>query len=251
MLTHRAAGIRCNMKLQDVINKIDIRQEEHDNYCYFVPKFIESAKACESWQDWDKDLFYEFFERRKKQCVSSLKQGYFTDEEKAKIKAGWNELAPMLKAIAESQDFPKWDVCEKIKVFIRQRTKQNRKAATNRLIASLQPNLLCTVVKEDYLVETFNLMRNVGIEDVPEIDSNNWFKGSYSLLNFFKSKLKYNSVYDICTYSWQVRDYLKNSSEKQNVIWKIFSHISNFLKQIRTLFLQVLQVQVRLSLQKK
>ena len=165
MLTHRAAGIRCNMKLQDVINKIDIRQEEHDNYCYFVPKFIESAKACESWQDWDKDLFYEFFERRKKQCVSSLKQGYFTDEEKAKIKAGWNELAPMLKAIAESQDFPKWDVYEKIKVFIRQRTKQNRKAATNRLIASLQPNLLCTVVKEDYLVETFNLIPQFGIRN--------------------------------------------------------------------------------------
>lgn len=86
MLTHRAAGIRCNMKLQDIINKIDIRQEEHDNYCYFVPKFIESAKACESWQDWDQDLFYEFFERGGHQCVSSLKQGYFTNEEKAKIR---------------------------------------------------------------------------------------------------------------------------------------------------------------------
>ena len=128
----------------------------------FVPKFIESAKACERWQDWDQDLFYEFFERGGDQCVSSLKQGYFTDEEKTKIKDDWNELAPMLKAIAESQDSPKWDVYEEIKVFIRQRTNQNRMAATNRLIASLQPNLLCTIVKESRLVETFNLMRNVG-----------------------------------------------------------------------------------------
>lgn len=48
------------MELQDIINKIDIWQEWHDNYCYFVPKFIESAKTCESWQEWDKDLFYEF-----------------------------------------------------------------------------------------------------------------------------------------------------------------------------------------------
>ncbi len=217
MLTHRAAGIRCNMKLQDIINKIDIRQEEHDNYCYFVPKFIESAKACESWQDWDQDLFYEFFERGGHQCVSSLKQGYFTNEEKAKIKDNWNELAPMLKAIAESQDSPKWDVYEEIKVFIKQRTNQDRRAATNRLIASLQPNLLCTIVKESCLVETFNLMRNVGIEDVPEIDSNSWFKRSYSLLTFFKSKLKCNSVYDICTYSWQVRDYLKKLVRKANM----------------------------------
>lgn len=48
------------MELQNIINKIDIWQEWHDNYCYFVPKFIESAKTCESWQEWDKDLFYEF-----------------------------------------------------------------------------------------------------------------------------------------------------------------------------------------------
>ena len=69
------------MELQDIINKIDIWQEWHDNYCHFVPKFIESAKTCESWQDWDKDLFYEFFERGGNQCVSSLQQGYFTKEE--------------------------------------------------------------------------------------------------------------------------------------------------------------------------
>lgn len=48
------------MELQDIINKIDIWQEWHGNYCHFVPKFIESAKTCESWQDWDKYLFYEF-----------------------------------------------------------------------------------------------------------------------------------------------------------------------------------------------
>lgn len=237
MLTHRAAGIRCNMKLQDIINKNDIRQEEHDNYCYFVPKFIESAKACESWQDWDQDLFYEFFERGGHQCVSSLKQGYFTNEEKAKIKDNWNELAPMLKAIAESQDSPKWDVYEEIKVFIKQRTNQDRRAATNRLIASLQPNLLCTIVKESCLVETFNLMRNVGIEDVPEIDSNSWFKRSYSLLTFFKSKLKCNSVYDICTYSWQVRDYLKNSSEKQTCNMENIQSYIKLLKANKNLVL--------------
>ncbi len=178
------------MELQDIINKIDIWQEWHDNYCDFVPKFIESAKACERWQDWDQDLFYEFFERGGDQCVSSLKQGYFTDEEKTKIKDDWNELAPMLKAIAESQDSPKWDVYEEIKVFIRQRTNQNRMAATNRLIASLQPNLLCTIVKESRLMETFNLMRNVGVEDVPEIDPNSWFKTSYSLLTFFQIQIK-------------------------------------------------------------
>ena len=190
------------MELQDIISKIGIRQD--DNYCYFVPKFIESAKTCESWQEWDKDLFYEFFERGRGQCVSSLKQGYFTKEEQNSIKEDWKELAPMLKVIAESQDKPLWDVYNNIKTFLRQRTNQDRRAATNRLIASLQPNLLCTITQEDYLNEAFNLLRNAGLKDVPEFDSYSWFKSSYLLLTYFKDKLKSYSAYDICTYPWQV-----------------------------------------------
>lgn len=113
----------------------------------------------------------------------------------------------MLKEIAESQDKPLWDVYNNIKTFIRQRTNQDRRAATNRLIASLQPNLLCTIIQEDYLNETFNLLRNAGVEDVPEVDFNSWFKSSHLLLSYFKDKLKNKSVYDICTYPWQVRDF--------------------------------------------
>lgn len=203
------------MEIQDIISKIDIWQEWHDNYCHFVPLFIESAKSCENWKNWNKDLFHEFFERGGDQCVSSLQQGYFTKEEQIKIKEDWSELAPMLKAIAESQDEPLWDIYNKIKTFLRERTSQDRRAATNRLIASLQPNLLCTIVQEGYLNETFRLMRDAGVKDFPEFDSNSWFKSSHLLLSYFKDKLKSNSAYDICTYPWQVREHLKNLSKNQ------------------------------------
>lgn len=225
------------MKLQDIINKIDIWQEWHDNYCYFVPKFIESAKTCESWQDWDKDLFHEFFERGGDQCVSSLTQGYFTNEEKAKIKEDWKELAPMLKTIAESQGEPLWDIYNKIKSFLRERTSQDRRAATNRLIASLQPNLLCTIVQENYLKETFNRMRDAGLKDVPEFDSYSWFKSSYLLLAYFKDKLKSYSAYDICTYPWQVREYLINLSKKQIHCMENIQSYINLLKANKNLVL--------------
>ena len=224
------------MELQDIINKIDIWQEWHDNYCYFVPKFIESAKTCESWQDWDKDLFYEFFERGGDQCVSSLKQGYFTNEEKAKIKEDWNELAPMLKAIAKSQDFPLWDVYKRIKTFIRQRTIQDRRTATNRLIASLQPNLLCTIVQERYLAETLNLMREAGL-NIPGFSSNSWFESSFFLLDYFRSNIKCNSVYDICTYPWQVREFLRNTLEKQIQNMKSIQTYIDILKANKNLVL--------------
>lgn len=225
------------MKLQDIINKIDIWQEWHDNYCYFVPKFIESAKTCESWQDWDKDLFYEFFERGRDQCVSSLTQGYFTNEEKANIKEDWKELAPMLKTIAESQDEPLWDIYNKIKSFLRERTSQDRRAATNRLIASLQPNLLCTIVQESCLKETFNRMRDTGLKDVPEFDSYSWFKSSYLLLAYFKDKLKSYSAYDICTYPWQVREYLINLSKNQIHYMENIQSYINLLKANKNLVL--------------
>lgn len=225
------------MELQDIINKIDIWQEWHDNYCYFVPKFIESAKTCESWQEWDKDLFYEFFERGGEQCVSSLKQGYFTNEEKAKIKEDWSELSPMLKTIAESQGEPLWDIYDKIKSFLRERTSQDRKAATNRLIASLQPNLLCTIVQESYLKETFNRMRDAGLKDIPEFDSYSWFKSSYLLLAYFKDKLKSYSAYDICTYPWQVRKYLINLSKNQIHCMENIQSYINLLKANKNLVL--------------
>ena len=225
------------MELQNIINKIDIWQEWHDNYCYYVPKFIESAKTCESWQDWDKDLFHEFFERGGDQCVSSLKQGYFTKEEQVRIKEDWKELAPMLKSIAESQDEPLWDIYNKIKSFLRERTSQDRRAATNRLIASLQPNLLCTIVQESCLKETFNRMRDAGLKDVPEFESYSWFKSSYLLLAYFKDKLKSYSAYDICTYPWQVREYLINLSKKQIHCMENIQSYINLLKANRNLVL--------------
>ena len=225
------------MELQNIINKIDIWQEWHDNYCYYVPKFIESAKTCESWQDWDKDLFHEFFERGGDQCVSSLKQGYFTKEEQVRIKEDWKELAPMLKSIAESQDEPLWDIYNKIKSFLRERTSQDRRAATNRLIASLLPNLLCTIVQESCLKETFNRMRDAGLKDVPEFESYSWFKSSYLLLAYFKDKLKSYSAYDICTYPWQVREYLINLSKKQIHCMENIQSYINLLKANKNLVL--------------
>lgn len=225
------------MELQDIISKIEIWQEWHDNYCHFVPKFIESAKSCENWKDWNEDLFHEFFERGGDQCVSSLQQGYFTKEEQVKIKEDWNELAPMLKNIAESQDEPLWNIYDKIKSFLRERTSQDRRAATNRLIASLQPNLLCTIVQERYLNETFSLMRDAGLKDVPEFVSNNWFKSSYLLLSYFKDKLKSDSAYDICTYPWQVREYLINLSKNQIHCMENIQSYINLLKANKNLVL--------------
>src|SRR5690606_9236970 len=97
------------------------------------------------------DVFNEFFNKSSGQCVSSLRQGYFSNDEKNKIKDNWSEIAPLIKQIASEQSIPQFELYNELKAKIRKWTNQDRRAATNRLIASLQPQQLCTIVNQNYL----------------------------------------------------------------------------------------------------
>lgn len=210
------------MKIQEVFENIDVWLNWADAYKKFVPQFIEEAQNKKNWQDWDKDLFFEFFERSNDQCVSSLQQGYYTNVEKEAIKKNWSELAPLLKKIAIQQDQMDLVTYNEIKKWLRKYTSQNRKAAVNRLIASLQPDLLCTIVNEDSLC---TLMQKIKQLD-PKIDlkiSANWFENSNAILNYFKDNLPHENVYDIMTYPWQTYELLtqKKSSNTTNEMSEI------------------------------
>jgi len=73
--------------LKEYCNEIDIWDGWLNSYRKYVPNFIDEAKTKNSWQDWNTDVFYEFFERSSGQCVSSLQQGYFTKSEQENIKS--------------------------------------------------------------------------------------------------------------------------------------------------------------------
>jgi len=203
--------------VRDYCNELEVWDNWFNRYRKFVPQFIDEAKTKDSWQDWDKDIFYEFFERSDDQCISSLRQGYFTKEEQEKIKSHWNEIAPLLKTIAENQTNPDWNTYQEIKKKIRLYTIQDRKAATNRLVASLQPNLICTVVNERDLG---NLIRIINTYTFATVSlEGDWFKRSYNVCKLFQQELQPKNPMDIITYPWQLLEHLKkiNSSltEKQ------------------------------------
>lgn len=204
-------------KLKEYCNEIVVWSGWLNKYREFVPKFINEAKTKNNWQDWDKDIFYEFFERSSGQCVSSLQQGYFTKSEQDIIKTHWNEISPLLKTIAENQEKPEWNIYKEIKKKIRKHTIQNRKAATNRLVASLQPNLLCTVVNESDLADLISKINshtstNISFEG-------DWFERSYNVCQQFQQELQPENPMDIATYPWQLLEHFRktNSSliEKQ------------------------------------
>jgi len=202
------------MKLKNLLDKIEVWDSWLSSYNKFVPQFIEEAKNKIDWKDWDKDVFYEFFERSADQCVSSLKQGYFTDVEKARIKENWGSISSILKQIAGNQNEVDWTKYQELKKEIRQYTSQDRRASTNRLIASLQPKLLCTIVNEDKLYELFIYLKKYEVEYVPEYKRGNWFKNSYAMLQYFKSQLPDKDFMEIITYPWQTREYLIELSKK-------------------------------------
>lgn len=203
--------------LKEYCNEIKIWDGWLNNYKKYVPNFIEEAKTKVSWQDWDKDVFAEFFERSNDQCVSSLRQGYFTKEEQARIKLNWNEIYVLLKIIAENQENPQWEVYNELKTKIRQYTSQDRRAATNRLVASLQPNLISTIVSEGDLGDLINTINTYTTSNIST--EGDWFKRSYNVCKIFQQVLEPENNMDIITYPWQLLEHLRkiNSSliEKQ------------------------------------
>ncbi len=204
--------LKTNMTFTELIDKIEIWDPWKREYNHFTPEFIKEAGTGKKWQDWDQHIFHEFFMRSVGQCVSSLKLGYFTHEEKDLIKENWPQLAVLLQHMALNQQLPLFETYYQIKDLLRTFTNNNKKAATNRLIASLQPELLCTVVNEDKLRGLIYLL-NKNVEDFDLKLTYDWFQDSYNLLQIFKQKLN-KSAYEIVTLPWQVYAYFQ---EKNNV----------------------------------
>lgn len=220
---------------RDILSQIDVWEEWRDNYKKYVPLFINEAKTKTDWKDWDNDIFRMFFLQRGGHCVASLQQGYFTKNEISNIKEHWRDLSPMLKILAENQNEPQWETYKSIKGFLRKYTKQDRRSATNRLIASLQPNLLCTIVQENHLWSLYYRLQEYGCI-LPEYVGGNWFKNSYSILNFFKEQMPDKNIYDIITLPWQTKVFfdeekclMQNKQEKMNTIIDILKKNKNII----------------------
>lgn len=196
--------------------QIDRDDQWVHSYKHFVPLFIREAQTKTNWEDWDQDVFWEFFERPNDQCVSSLQQGYFSHDERSALKAHWGEIAPLLKEIADNQVTPQWNTYNQVAKVIRQYTQRNMLAATCWLIASLQPQLLCTIVDTKRLDKLYQLMKEHVLGDLPLCEGS-WFEKSHAILNFFHSNCPFNSSIAIATYPWKVLQLLELIENKKNM----------------------------------
>ena len=201
------------------------------SYKHFVPLFIQEAKTKTRWEDWDKDVFWEFFERPNDQCVSSLQQGYFSRDERVELKNHWNEISPLLKVIADNQDVLQWNAYDRLANVIRQYTKKNMRAAVCRLAAALQPQLLCTIVNDTKLCKLYKLMGKYVSEEIP-LCKGSLFQKSRVMCRLFQSNLKDGNPMEIATYPWKILQ-LFESMEKNN------NNMGDNIKEKRTLLEKV------------
>lgn len=185
------------------------------SYKHFIPLFIQEAKSKTRWEDWNKDVFWEFFERPNDQCVSSLKQGYFSHEEKGELKNHWDEISPLLKVIADNQDVPQWNAYDRLAKVLRQYTKRNMRAATCRLAAALQPKLLCTIVDDTKLCKLYKLMGKYVSEEIPLCEGSLFHK-SHVMCRLFQSNLKDGNPMEIATYPWKILQLFESMENKDN-----------------------------------
>ncbi|WP_431167234.1 McrB family protein [Tenacibaculum halocynthiae] len=211
------------MKLIEITSEINVWNNWVNAYKKYVPKFIKEATTKTTWQEWDVDVFKEYFEKSNDQCVSSLKQGYFTKEEQRKIKENWSQVAPLLKDVASNQENPQWKKYEELKRVVRSFTQKDRRSATNRLIAGLQPKLLSTIVKEESLRELYDYLQK-NIEETLPSYQHNWFKDSYTIAQLFQQSNPSESFMDLISYPWQVYEYSKNPNSTTEIMKEDRTH---------------------------
>jgi 5-methylcytosine-specific restriction protein B len=202
--------------LHTICSNIEVWHDWRNDYNKNVPLFIAAASRGTDWRDWSQEVFHEYFMKSSGQCVSSLRQGYFSNNEKEQLKLHWREIAPLLQQIALNQDEPLYDIYAALKATIRKYTVNDKRAATNRLIAALQPQLLCTIVNEQRLWELVALLKT-HVTDFSFDWKHTWFENSYETLQLFKKALSNTDAYQIMTYPWQVyEEYDFTDNEKNN-----------------------------------
>lgn len=209
--------------LKELINEIDSPIDGGQHYKKETTKFIEEAQKGENWTQWDNKVFEQYFEKNLN-CIAKLGNGQMSQKEKAVVKMHWMELAPHLKAIADSQDVPLWKEYIIIRDIIKKYTKRNLNVATNRMLAGLQPKLLCTECDITRINKLVDYLRRNTDELLPGHDSMNWEKASHNLYNLFSRVSNNKEYWHLYYISYELLNRCEKAYGKIPRKWLVFAN---------------------------
>lgn len=192
-----------------------------------VPKIIQMITEGRNPDEWDDDLFWEYFDNYREQCVSSLRQGAIPQDARAKIKAHWSDsgLKDILMQIAQDPLNLHWDLYKKVYDIVDSYTTgRHYEAATTRMIVTLQPEVFSTVVTNKHLSNIVAELNMHHIEDFPYdvfYSYSDTLHKNWILQTFLKNEYNDHAPMEIGTIAWRIPDMFeeKNKSMKDiNVI---------------------------------
>lgn len=206
--------------LKDIIPQLE--KPDLSTYKKYTPLFIKEAQKGLNWTEWKDDVFKMYFEE-KRNGVASLGQGVMKTYQKEAVKANWMRLAPHLQAIAKSQNTPLWEEYEKVRKIVRECTKDNMRVATNRMLAGLQPNLLCTEVDIERVNKLIDYIQTYTDAKLPPYDKEKWESASHALLTLFHKLLPGRDTLDYAYFPYKLLRFFRAKEETEFVSYWLIS----------------------------
>lgn len=216
-----------DMKLSKFIpfEKYDIQDEWGQAYMEKVPLIIKMVAEGRNPDDWDGELFWEYFDNYGFQCVSSLRQGAIPKEARSQIKLHWEDSG-LKDALQELTTHPQtllWDTYSKIDEIVSRYTDRHYEAAITRMIVTLQPQLFSTVVTFKHLENIANYLYDNKFEG---FDINDYIAGGALHRNHYIQQFLFNeypehSHMEIATIAWRIPEIIDSIKESMKDINKV------------------------------
>lgn len=211
--------------------KADVWDDWRQNFDKYVPIFIRECKAATHWSNWPEDSLNKFLSSDNDNPVSKIRtpQGKFSQDEIYAIKEHWDEIIPILKAIADNQNSLQLELYLQLERKICEYTNLKRWSAIHRMIAGIQPELLTTIVNQTHLKE---LCQNLeSFTDIHHRFFGNYYEKSNQLMSLIKTETPDLNCYDIPTYAWQLHVILEDAKKQYDKMIEANKEIIELLRE--------------------
>ena len=224
------------MELNKVIQEINADDEWGKSYRYFIPRFIQYAKdktPIGSWNNEDREQFLASHN-----CVSSLRQGNFSHEQRNAIVDNWEKkFVEPLYEIVSNDRFNLQVNKDLFNSIINVTTKnggKNMRAAALRFLAAFQPTHLSSIVATNDLWGAYSIMHPLGL---PDYDGNTDIELSHHIQYYINSQYSNDDIYYRSTYAWRLYENLIEEWKSANGM-EIIEKSVKLLNEKKNLILQ-------------
>ncbi len=224
------------MELNKVFQEVSANDEWGNAYKRYLPRFIEYAKAKKpiaTWDDEDREQFLS-----SENCVSSLKQGNFTHEQRNAIVDNWKDqfIEPLYEIVTNECFQLQLNIAlfNKILSITTKDGGKNMRAATLRFLAAFQPSNLSSIVSRKDLWGAFHILRPFGL---PDYEGSTDIELSHHIQSYINSQYPNVDRYFRSSYAWRLYDGLIEQWKSANGMELIESAVK-LLNEKKNIILQ-------------